>query len=99
MGSLRGHLEDTLRSVELRAACAGTHPFAIWQEIAVSAGERYQFVYGSMRELARREPTFAPSRPHRASRLRDRDPGRQQDAGAPADAAGAVGQLALLAGP
>ena len=25
----------------------------------VSSGERYQFVYGSMRELARREPTFA----------------------------------------
>jgi len=38
---------------------AGTHPFAIWQEIAVSGGERFQFVYGSMRELARREPTFA----------------------------------------
>ncbi|HEX3733829.1 MAG TPA: YbdK family carboxylate-amine ligase, partial [Solirubrobacterales bacterium] len=35
-----------------------THPFAVWQEIVVSAGERYQFVYGSMRELARREPTF-----------------------------------------
>src|SRR6478735_9530746 len=30
----------------------------IGQEIVVSAGERYQFVYGSMRELARREPTF-----------------------------------------
>jgi carboxylate-amine ligase len=43
----------------MRAASAGTHPFAVWQEIVVSAGERYQFVYGSMRELARREPTFA----------------------------------------
>ena len=42
----------------MRAAGAGTHPFAVWQEIVVSAGERYQFVYGSMRELARREPTF-----------------------------------------
>ena len=42
----------------MRAAVAGTHPFAVWQEIVVSAGERYQFVYGSMRELARREPTF-----------------------------------------
>jgi len=42
----------------MRAAVAGTHPFAVWQEIIVSAGERYQFVYGSMRELARREPTF-----------------------------------------
>ena len=34
------------------------HRFAVWQEIVISAGERYQFVYGSMRELARREPTF-----------------------------------------
>jgi glutamate---cysteine ligase / carboxylate-amine ligase len=55
----RARLEATLDPLGLRAACAGTHPFAIWQEIAISAGERYQFVYGSMRELARREPTFA----------------------------------------
>ena len=46
------------RPLSMRAAVAGTHPFAVWQEIVVSAGERYQFVYGSMRELARREPTF-----------------------------------------
>ncbi len=59
MAELRGRLEATLRPLHLRAACAGTHPFAVWQEIAISAGERYQFVYGSMRELARREPTFA----------------------------------------
>jgi glutamate---cysteine ligase / carboxylate-amine ligase len=56
---LRKELERTLSTLSLRAAVAGTHPFAIWQEIAVSGGERYQFVYGSMRELARREPTFA----------------------------------------
>ena len=46
-----------------RSACApparGTHPFAVWQEIRVSTGARYQHVYDSMRELARREPTFA----------------------------------------
>ena len=56
---LRAELETTLETLGLRAAVSGTHPFAIWQEIAVSGGERYQFVYGSMRELARREPTFA----------------------------------------
>ena len=56
---LRKELERTLSTLGLRAAVSGTHPFAIWQEIAVSGGERYQFVYGSMRELARREPTFA----------------------------------------
>ncbi|MDX6604937.1 MAG: glutamate---cysteine ligase / carboxylate-amine ligase [Solirubrobacterales bacterium] len=58
LGSLRRGLDQTLRPLSMRAASAGTHPFAVWQEIVVSAGERYQFVYGSMRELARREPTF-----------------------------------------
>jgi carboxylate-amine ligase len=58
LGTLRAELEATLRPLSMRAAVAGTHPFAVWQEIVVSAGERYQFVYGSMRELARREPTF-----------------------------------------
>jgi carboxylate-amine ligase len=58
LATLRGELAETLRPLSMRAAVAGTHPFAVWQEIVVSAGERYQFVYGSMRELARREPTF-----------------------------------------
>jgi glutamate---cysteine ligase / carboxylate-amine ligase len=58
LGALRQQLEAVLRPLSMRAAVAGTHPFAVWQEIVVSAGERYQFVYGSMRELARREPTF-----------------------------------------
>jgi glutamate---cysteine ligase / carboxylate-amine ligase len=58
LGALRGELDAVLRPLSMRAASAGTHPFAVWQEIVVSAGERYQFVYGSMRELARREPTF-----------------------------------------
>jgi carboxylate-amine ligase len=58
LAALRAELDGTLRPLSMRAASAGTHPFAVWQEIVVSAGERYQFVYGSMRELARREPTF-----------------------------------------
>src|SRR6201999_479864 len=58
LGALRREPEEPLRGLSMRAASAGTHPFAVWQEIVVSAGERYQFVYGSMRELARREPTF-----------------------------------------
>lgn len=58
LGALRRELDDTLKPLSMRAAGAGTHAFAVWQEIVVSAGERYQFVYGSMRELARREPTF-----------------------------------------
>jgi glutamate---cysteine ligase / carboxylate-amine ligase len=80
LGELRGELESTLRQLGMRAAVAGTHPFAVWQEIVVSAGDRFQFVYGSMRELARREPTFglhvhvgvpdAAAAIHAANRLR-----------------------------
>jgi carboxylate-amine ligase len=58
LATLRAELDAVLQPLSMRAASAGTHPFAVWQEIVVSAGERYQFVYGSMRELARREPTF-----------------------------------------
>jgi carboxylate-amine ligase len=57
--ALREALSDELESLGLRAAGAGTHPSTVWQETVVSSGERYQMVYGSMRELARREPTFA----------------------------------------
>ncbi len=57
--ALRFALELELSSLGLRAASAGTHPFTVWQETVVSSQPRYQKVYGSMRELARREPTFA----------------------------------------
>ncbi len=56
--ALRARLEDELSAIGLRAACAGTHPSAVWTEVKIAAGERHQLVYGSMRELARREPTF-----------------------------------------
>jgi carboxylate-amine ligase len=56
---LRWALDAQLRTLGLRAAASGTHPFAVWQETRVSTGPRYQRVYDSMRELARREPTFA----------------------------------------
>lgn len=59
MTALRSRLARTLAMLDLRAAVSGTHPFAIWQETTVTSDERYQEVYGSMRELARREPTFA----------------------------------------
>jgi len=59
LASLRSGLEDVLEGQGLRAAAAGTHPSTVWHETVVSSGSRYQFVYGSMRELARREPTFA----------------------------------------
>jgi glutamate---cysteine ligase / carboxylate-amine ligase len=56
---LRHTLEVQLSLLGLRAAAAGTHPFTVWHETVVSTGGRYEMVYGSMRELARREPTFA----------------------------------------
>ncbi len=56
---LRATLAGDLARSGLRAASSGTHPFAVWTETQVSSGARYQLVYESMRELARREPTFA----------------------------------------
>jgi carboxylate-amine ligase len=56
---LRGALAHELATLELKAAVAGLHPFTLWQDTQISDGDRYRFLYGSMRELARREPTFA----------------------------------------
>jgi carboxylate-amine ligase len=56
---LRGELSRELAAMNLRAAAAGLHPFTLWQDTRISEGDRYRFLYGSMRELARREPTFA----------------------------------------
>ncbi len=59
LGALRRSLRDVLGEMGLTAASAGTHPFAFWHDMRVSEANRHQVVYGSMRELARREPTFA----------------------------------------
>jgi carboxylate-amine ligase len=59
LARLREGLAADLLPLDLRAAVAGTHPFAQWSEVEVSPGARYQSIYDSMRELARREPTFA----------------------------------------
>jgi len=55
---LRNALAGVLTPLGMAAAVAGTHPFTLWEDIEVSPGARYQFLYSSMRELARREPTF-----------------------------------------
>lgn len=57
--TLRRDLAGVLGELGLAAAVAGTHPFAVWQEMVVTDRARHQLVFGSMRELARREPTFA----------------------------------------
>jgi carboxylate-amine ligase len=58
LAGLRAALAATLDDLGLRAAGSGTHPTARWEDVEVSPGARYQFVHASMRELARREPTF-----------------------------------------
>jgi glutamate---cysteine ligase / carboxylate-amine ligase len=57
--ALRRKLAEELEPHGLRAAVAGTHPFAVGEDTEVSESARYQVVYEKMRELARREPTFA----------------------------------------
>lgn len=59
IAGLRGSLARELAAANLRVASAGTHPFALWTSTEISSGARYQLVYEAMRELARREPTFA----------------------------------------
>jgi glutamate---cysteine ligase / carboxylate-amine ligase len=57
--ALRVALDADLGPLGLRAAVAGTHPLATGEDVEVSAGARYQLLHRGLRELARREPTFA----------------------------------------
>ena len=57
--ALRGELAEQLRPLGLRAAVAGTHPMAASEDTEVSGGARYQVLERGLRDLARREPTFA----------------------------------------
>ena len=98
LADLRAALVADLAPVGLRAAVAGTHPLALWSDVQVSGGARYRSIHDSMRELARREPTFAlhvhvavPTA--EAAMHAFREPARPSAA-----AARAVGQLAVLAG-
>jgi glutamate---cysteine ligase / carboxylate-amine ligase len=57
--ALRRELDEQLRPLGLRAAVAGTHPMAASEDTEVSGGARYQVLERGLRDLARREPTFA----------------------------------------
>ena len=59
LAMLRGRLADELAPLGLRAGVAGTHPMAEWRDMRVSGGARYQLLRGTLRDLVRREPTFA----------------------------------------
>ena len=87
-----------LATLGLRAASAGTHPFTVWHETVVSAGEPLQ---ARLRVDARAGPARADlraARPCRRPRPGGRHPLADRMRGAPAAAAGAVGELAVLAG-
>jgi carboxylate-amine ligase len=57
--ALRGGLVDALRGMGLAAAGSGTHPLALSSETEVTSASRYQLIRRTMRDLTRREPTFA----------------------------------------
>jgi carboxylate-amine ligase len=59
LAGLRRRLSRALARHGLRAAVAGTHPFATWQDVQLAPGPRQQAIHASTRELARREPTCA----------------------------------------
>ncbi|MGI8558886.1 MAG: carboxylate-amine ligase, partial [Solirubrobacteraceae bacterium] len=59
LAELRRVLRARLGEMNFAVAAAGMHPTAVWQETRISGGDRYQLLYDSLRELARREPTFA----------------------------------------
>lgn len=59
LAGLRRSLAHALERQGLRAAAAGTHPLAVGEDTRVSQSARYQVLEEGLRELARREPTFA----------------------------------------
>ena len=59
LSSLRAALATQLGKLGLRPAVAGTHPSASTERTQVSGGARYQMLERGLRDLARREPTFA----------------------------------------
>jgi carboxylate-amine ligase len=59
IGRIRTGLVSQLAGQSRAAAAAGTHPFTTWERTRVSAEDRHREVHETMRELARREPTFA----------------------------------------
>jgi carboxylate-amine ligase len=56
---LRARLDAGVAEHGRAVAGSGTHPTVTWRDTDVSPGRRHQFIHEEMRELARREPTFA----------------------------------------
>ena len=82
----------------LRAAVAGTHPFAVGEDTEVSESARYQVLYEKMRELRPGAGVRAP-RARGRPRPRARDAGRRPHQGPPAAHPRRICELAVLARP
>jgi glutamate---cysteine ligase / carboxylate-amine ligase len=78
LGQLRDRVARALAAQGLRAAVAGTHPWALADDTLLSSHPRYREIGNSMRALACREPTMAThvhvgvASPARAVRLLNR---------------------------
>lgn len=59
LDAMRRTVATTCAALRLRVGSSGTHPFTVWSDTEVADGPRQAAVYGSVRELAHREPTFA----------------------------------------
>jgi carboxylate-amine ligase len=59
LATIRAALHAQLSELGLRPAVAGTHPLAPTERTQVSGAPRYQALEQGLRDLARREPTFA----------------------------------------
>ena len=76
----RARLDAGVREHGRAVAGSGTHPTVTWRDTDVSPGSRHRYLHEEMRELARREPTFA-MHVHvadRRSRARDRTANRMR---------------------
>ena len=82
----------------LRLAAGGTHPFADWREQEIYPDERYRDDRRGHADGGARQPDLRPARARRRRGPRDRDPPDEPGALLPAAHAGALGQLAVLAG-
>jgi glutamate---cysteine ligase / carboxylate-amine ligase len=59
LGNRRAQMARALADQGVRAAVAGTHPSAVWNDTVLSEHPRFRGIGESMRVLARREPTLA----------------------------------------
>ena len=94
---LRSHVTQAAHSQNLRVGSAGTHPFSLFERQRITARDRYRNLVDQLQYVARRELIFG-CHIHVAVDDADKAVARDQRAARPpVRAAGALGELALLA--